>query len=73
MQVLEDGQARHQPGRQGRPAGTIVVDRAEARLEEAPVDRAGKLHQRVAQIDDLIEPRPEEIRLPASRGAPSVA
>ena len=65
VQVLEDGQAGHQPGRQRWPAGIIVVKLAEARLEKAPVDRARERHQRVGQVDDLIEPRPEQIRLAA--------
>ena len=63
MQVLEDGQAGHQPGGQRRPAGIIVVELAEARLEKAPVDHAREPRQRVSQVDDLIEPRPEKIRL----------
>ena len=63
VQVLEDRQAGHQPGGQRRPAGIIVVELAEARLEKAPVDRARERHQRVSQVDDLIEPRPEQIRL----------
>jgi hypothetical protein len=49
----------------GRPAGIIVVELAEARLEKAPVDHARERHQRVGQVDDLIEPRPEQIRLAA--------
>src|SRR3954452_15217580 len=32
--------------------------------DKAPVDRARKLHQRVIEGDDLVEPGPEEIRLP---------
>ena len=63
VQVLEDRQAGHQPGGQRRPAGIIVVELAEAHLEKAPVDRARERHQRVSQVDDLIEPRPEQIRL----------
>ena len=34
---------------------------------EPPVDRPAKLSQRVVHVDDLIEPRPEEIVCPLSR------
>ena len=53
--MLEDGKARHQPGRQGRHARTITIGFAEATLQEPPVDRSRELHQFVAHIDDLIE------------------
>ena len=43
----------------------VGIDRAEPLLEEAPVDRPTELHQRVVQVDDLVEPRLEEIILPA--------
>lgn len=32
--LAEDGQARHQPGRQRRPAGIVVIDRAKPLFEE---------------------------------------
>ena len=41
------------------------IDRAEPLLEEAPVDRPTELRQRVVHVDDLVEPRLEEIILPA--------
>jgi hypothetical protein len=65
VQMLEDREPGHQPGRQGRPAGILVVDLAKALLEEAPVDRLRELHQCVIGIDDLIEPRPKQIGLAA--------
>jgi hypothetical protein len=46
-------------------AGLVRIDRAEPRLEKAPVDRPAKLRQRVIEVDDLVEPGPEEIVLPA--------
>jgi hypothetical protein len=64
VQVLHNGEPRHQSRGQGRPAGPVLVDRPEAFLEEAPVDRTGELHERVARIDDLVEPGPEQVRLP---------
>ena len=63
--VLEDGEPRHQPRRQRRPAGAVLVDGAERRLQEAPVDRPRQPHQRVLRVDDLIEPRAKQILLAA--------
>ena len=65
MHVLEDREPRHQPRRQRRMAGLVGIDRAEPLLEKAPVDRAAELRQRVVHVDDLVEPRLEEIILPA--------
>jgi hypothetical protein len=59
VQVLEDTKPRHQPGGERRLAGSVAVDLAEALFEKAPVDRARQLRQRVLQIDELVEPRPE--------------
>jgi hypothetical protein len=39
-------------------AGLVRIDGAEPRLEKPLVDRAGKLRQRVAHVDDLVEARP---------------
>ena len=64
MHVLEDGQARHQPRRQRWAPGIIRVDRPEPLFEKAPVDRPRELHERVIEVDDLVEPGPEEIALP---------
>ena len=68
MHVLEDRQPRHQPCRQRRAAGPSSIDRAEPLLEEAPVDRCRELHHWMINVDDLVEPRPEQIVLP---GLPS--
>jgi hypothetical protein len=43
----------------------VGIDRAEPLLEKAPVDRPTELRQRVVPVDDLVEPRLEEIILPA--------
>jgi hypothetical protein len=63
VQVLEDRQARHQPRRQGRLTGTVAVDRPAALFEKAPVDRPRQLRERMGQVHDLVEPRPEEVVL----------
>jgi hypothetical protein len=38
-----------------------MIELAEARLEHLPVDQAGELHQRVAQVDLLSEARAPEV------------
>jgi hypothetical protein len=44
---LEDHQASHQPHRQGRRAGSGLVDAAEPALKEGPVDALSQQHQRM--------------------------
>jgi hypothetical protein len=63
--VLEDGQARHQPGGQRGLAGTITIDRIQTLLNESPVDVLRELHQRVVEINDLIQTRPQPLCLAA--------
>ena len=65
MHVLEDRKPRHEPRRQRRMSGLVRIDRAKPLLEKAPVDRPGELGERVIDVDDLVEPRPEEIVLSA--------
>src|SRR4051812_30556200 len=48
----------------GGRAGRIRIDGSELLLEEAPVDRRCELHHWMIKVDDLIQPRPEEIALP---------
>ena len=64
VRVLEDRQPRHQPRRQRRPAGVIGVNLAEPLFQKAPVHRARQRHQRMAHVDDLVEPGAEKILLP---------
>jgi hypothetical protein len=40
------------------------IDGSGLLLEQAPVDRRCELHYRTIKVDDLAEPRPEEIALP---------
>src|SRR4051812_6236267 len=63
MHVLDDRQPRHQPRRQRRAAGLVRIDRSELLLQEAPVDRPSELHHWMSEVDNLVEPRPEEIAL----------
>jgi hypothetical protein len=39
----------------------VAVERCDLAVDKAPVDLLGQLRQLVLQIDDLIEPRPEQI------------
>src|SRR6185437_2415480 len=61
VSVLQDRKPCHQPRRQRRLAGAVLVDRAQPLFQEPPVDRPRKLHQRVLYIDDLVEPRAKQI------------
>src|SRR6516164_720568 len=63
VHVLEKRQACHQLRRQRRAAGAIRIDRSELRLQKAPIDRARKLHQRIRQINDPIQPGAEQMLL----------
>ena len=45
--------------------GLVGIDRPEPLLQKPPVDGASQLRQRVAQVDDLVEPRPEQVVLSA--------
>jgi hypothetical protein len=65
VRALEDRKTRHQPCRQRRLAWLVRIDRPEPLLKEPPVDRRRQLRQRMAQVDDLVAPRPEKIALPA--------
>ena len=65
VRVLEDRQTRHQPRRKRRLTGLVRIDRPEPLLQKPPVDRRGQPRQRVAQVDDLVEPGLEQIVLTA--------
>ena len=60
VNVLEqqqpDREARLDPG----PA-LVAVERRDLAVDPVPVDLAGELRQLVLQVDDLVEPRPEQI------------
>jgi hypothetical protein len=65
VHVLEDGEAGHEPRGQRRTARDVGVDGAEALIEKAPVNGLAELGQRMARVDDLVEPRAKQIPLPA--------
>jgi hypothetical protein len=61
--MLQDEEARHQPRREPGLAWTRLAHRAEAPVEEAPIDLPSQPHQRMAHVDDLIERRTQQILL----------
>jgi len=65
VHVFEDGEPRHQSRRQWWAARPIRVNGPQPLLQELPIDAAGQLRQRMREIDDLIEPRPEKVLLAA--------
>ena len=69
LDVLEQVQARHQPGRQGGTAAVLVVERAEGVLEALPVDQPRQPDQLVTAVDHGLEPHPEEIVVGELRGS----
>src|SRR5450631_1140765 len=46
-------------------AGAVLVNRAKDLLQKAPVDLPCELRQRMIHVDDLVEPRAEQIVPPA--------
>ena len=64
LHVLEDEEAGDQPRRQAWLTGACRAHRREPAIEKLPVDLLRQQHQRVLQVDDLIELRPQQIGLP---------
>ena len=64
MHVLENEETGEEPHRQRRLSVSSRVDLAEAPVEETPVDLPGQPHQRIANVDDRFQGRPEKVRLP---------
>ena len=69
VNVLEQQKPDHEAGLDPGPA-LVAVERRDLAVDPRPVDLAGKLHQLVLHVDDLIEPAPGTDRLiPSSRVA----
>jgi len=60
--VLEQDKPNDEARLDPRPA-LVAVERCDLAIDPAPIDLAYKLHQFVLQVDDLVEPRPEQIAL----------
>jgi hypothetical protein len=61
VHVLEDQKPGDQPRRQGWLARSRPVQCAKARLQKLPIKLRGQPYQRVPQIDDLLQRRPEQL------------
>src|SRR3954471_5469000 len=57
---LEQQQADHKPGLDSGPA-ILAVERRDLAADPVPIDLAGELNQLVLHVDDLVQPRPEQI------------
>src|ERR1700748_533342 len=60
VDVLEQLQPNHEPGLNSRPA-FVAVERRDLAVDPLPFNLACKQHQRVLHVDDLLEPRSEQI------------
>src|SRR5258705_4269760 len=58
--MLEQQKTDHEAGLDPGSA-LVAVERCDLAVEPFPIEFAGKLHQRVLHVDDLIEPGPEQI------------
>ena len=57
---LSSRQPDHEAGLDPRPA-VLAVERRDLAVDPVPIDLAGKQNQLVLQVDDLVQPRPEQI------------
>jgi hypothetical protein len=55
----------HALGGHRRLAGTIPINRIQVLLDEGPVDARPQLRQRMVEVDDLIQTRPQPLCLTA--------
>ena len=60
VDVLEQQQPNHEPGLNPRPA-LVAVERRELAVDPLPFDLARKQRQLVLHVDNLLEPRSEQI------------
>ena len=60
VNVLEQQKADRKPRRDPGPA-LVAVERGDLAVDKVPVDLAGELRQPVLEVDDLVQPRSEQI------------
>src|ERR1700722_5394823 len=60
VNMLEQQQPDHEPGLDPWPA-VLAVERRDLAVDPVPIDLAGKQNQFVLHVDDLVQPRPEQI------------
>src|SRR5579863_6950991 len=58
--MLEQQQPDHEAGLDPRPA-VLAVERGDLAVDPLPIDLASEQNQLVLHVDDLIQPRPEQI------------
>jgi hypothetical protein len=58
--VFEQQQPDHEPCRDPGPA-LVAVERGDLAVDKVPIDLAGKLRRFVLEVDDLVQPRSEQI------------
>src|SRR5580765_8335616 len=58
--VLEQQQPDHEAGLDAGPA-VLAVERGDLAVDPVPIDLAGQQNQLVLHVDDLVQPRPEQI------------
>ena len=58
--MLEQQKPDHEAGLDPGPT-LVAVERRDLAVEPFPIELAGKLHQLMLHVDDLIEPGPEQI------------
>jgi hypothetical protein len=63
VHVLQDQQPAHQPGRQRRLTRSGRAHAGKPLVEKPPIDRPRQPHQRMAEIDDLLQRWPQQILL----------
>src|SRR4051812_28827875 len=59
---LEQQQSDHEAGLDPWPA-VLAVERCDLAVDPVPIDLAGEQNQLVLHVDDLVQPRPEQIVL----------
>lgn len=60
VNVLEQQQPDHEAGLDPRPA-VLAVERCDLAVDPVPIDLASEQNQLVLQVDDLVQPGPEQI------------
>src|ERR1700691_188386 len=60
INMLEQQQPDHEAGLDPWPA-VLAVERRDLAVDPVPIDLAGKQNQLVLRVDDLVQPRPEQI------------
>src|SRR5262249_32336227 len=60
VNVLQQQKPDHEPSFDPRPT-LVAVERCDLAIEKLPVNLLCQLHQLMLHVDDLVQPRPEQI------------